>query len=128
MNPWVQTWFPVFQFCVSMAAIALAAYVHSVVQSRVNKAESAIYDHISSVSGGLAQRANKHEHRLTKLESVLDGTPQRADFHELAKHLAALNGDLKALRAETDSVRDTLRATQSSVQRINDYLLNEKRR
>lgn len=58
--------------------------------------------------------------RLTTLEAQVHSVPSKAD-------LSALAGDLKAVRAELHGTRDALQASVRSVDRINQFLLEQKR-
>jgi hypothetical protein len=58
--------------------------------------------------------------RVTTLEAQVHSVPSKADLAELA-------GGVKAVRAELHGTRDVLQAMARSVDRINQFLLEQKR-
>lgn len=117
MNEFVQTWWQPVSSLAAIIAAAAALWVRNTA-----KAENA--EAIQS----LKDRQDEHDERLTRLEAAFENMPQRSDFQKLGDHLHELAGDMKAQTAELHGMKDVLRATQISVQRVNDFLLNEKNR
>ena len=58
--------------------------------------------------------------RLTTLEAQVHSTPSKADLQILA-------GDLKGVRADLHGVREAMTAQARGLDRINTYLLEQKR-
>lgn len=152
MNEFVTTWFPVVTFLLSVVALGGALYV----QTRISGAASDIYERMNADGkavnddlDGCGQRLTKleammenlpqraemrgvnssltgHAERIVRLEASFENLPQRIDLQRMNDQLSNVSGDVKALTVELHAVRDTLKATQASMQRVNDYLLNDR--
>lgn len=61
-------------------------------------------------------KLNAHGERLTKLETRLENLATKAD-------IAALHGQVGAIKAELDGVRNDARAAASGVERIEQFMM-----
>jgi len=75
----------------------------------------------------LATRLTGQDNRILVLEQRIDHLPDSDQLTELAGELADLAGDMKGIRAELAGVAKALDPLTRSVDRINDYLLNNAR-
>ncbi|MDH0095871.1 DUF2730 domain-containing protein [Ectopseudomonas hydrolytica] len=74
----------------------------------------------------LAQRLAGQDNRLTVLEQQMKHLPTSDQFTELAGELAELAGDMKAIKVEIAGVTKALDPLARAVERMNEYLLNNK--
>jgi len=74
----------------------------------------------------LAQRLAGQDNRLTVLEQQMKHLPTGDQFTELAGELAELAGDMKAIKVEIAAVTKALDPLARAVERMNEYLLNNK--
>lgn len=115
MNDIIQTWSPIV-FTIVSAVIAVGIYwVRNTAKRETEVA-----------CGDLDKRLDEHHDRISKVESKIDDLPKSADIHALALSLERLSGEVRAQSVKLTAVQETSTAMQKSVQRINDYLLNEK--
>ncbi|MGA7673530.1 MAG: DUF2730 family protein [Rhizomicrobium sp.] len=99
----------------SVAALGFGFYVRSTARKQIDEAIAPINETLG-----------EHHDRLVKLEAHWETLPTRDDFHKMAVQFTEVVGEMKAIKARMEAIGDTVKATQSSVQRVNDYLLNEK--
>ena len=76
----------------------------------------AVYVYLSKKDRADAKRLTSLESRVTTLEEAMRHLPDQTMVIELA-------GDMKAVKASLDGVRESLAPLARSVDRINDYLL-----
>ena len=75
----------------------------------------------------LATRLTGQDNRILMLEQSMKHLPDSEQLTELAGELADLAGDMKAIKVELAGVAKALDPLTRSVDRINDYLLNNAR-
>lgn len=68
---------------------------------------------------------NQHE-EILKLQGLCAQQATRDDFHNIAIQIERLAGEVKTVNVSIKNVQDSQAATQKAVQRVDDYLLNEK--
>lgn len=128
------TWFPMVQWLLTLGALGFAYWVRSTVHGRVAECEedykgreAAMSKRIADGEAALHQRINDVRERLTRLEAAYDAMPRRQDVHEIALTCTQLAGTMTAFKTEMSDAKEVMRATQASIQRVNDFLLNEKK-
>ena len=89
--------------------------VFSILQGVIT-AGIAVYIYMSKKDRADAKRLSALESRVTTLEEAMRHLPDQTMVIELA-------GDMKAVKASLDGVRESLAPLARSVDRINDYLL-----
>lgn len=115
LNEAVHAWFPVIAGVFSIVATLGLYFIRNETRRLVDASEKRI------------EKRLDHQHeRLAKLEGALETLPSRADFHNLALANRDMAGDLKSMKVKIDGMHETMITTQRSVQRVNDFLLNEK--
>lgn len=75
----------------------------------------------------LATRLTNQDNRILVLEQSMKHLPDSEQLAELADELGELAGDMKAIKVELAGVAKALDPLTRSVDRINDYLLNNAR-
>ena len=75
----------------------------------------------------LASRLTGQDNRILVLEQSMKHLPDSEQLAELADELGELAGDMKAIKVELAGVAKALDPLTRSVDRINDYLLNNAR-
>ncbi|MFI8609504.1 DUF2730 family protein [Pseudomonas sp. NPDC077649] len=74
----------------------------------------------------LAGRLNGQDNRILVLEQRMNHLPDSEQLTELAGELADLAGDMKAIKVEIAGVTKALDPLARAVERMNEYLLNNK--
>ncbi|WP_312466986.1 DUF2730 family protein [Stutzerimonas nitrititolerans] len=74
----------------------------------------------------LAQRLNSQDEKILVLQQQLKHLPDSEQLTELAGELAELAGDMKAIKVEISGVTKALDPLARAVERMNEYLLNNK--
>ena len=69
-----------------------------------------------------AQRLDDHGHRLQRLEQTVNQMPGKDALHQLELHLVGMSGDMKAMRAAIDAVKESQERTEHIVSRHEDHL------
>lgn len=78
-----------------------------------------LYAHLAKRDAANTADVNDLSRRVTTLEEQMRHLPDQALVGELA-------GDMKAVKAELQGVREALGPLARSVERVNDYLLSHK--
>lgn len=97
----------------TLAALGAAIYTWIATQDKDNS------QHIKAVETALGNVLAEHASRLDKVETALTYMPSKDDMSEL-------KGDMKALRESQRGVRSELAGMKASVDRMNEYLLNNR--
>ncbi|WP_313350521.1 DUF2730 family protein [Paracoccus sp. (in: a-proteobacteria)] len=74
---------------------------------------------------GCHGRIDRHENRLTAVESSLRELPGKEDLHGLSLSMAEMRGDMRELRASMDGHRQILSRVESVVSRQEDHLMRK---
>ncbi|HEJ6187108.1 TPA: DUF2730 family protein [Pseudomonas aeruginosa] len=74
----------------------------------------------------LAQRLNCQDEKILVLQQQMKHLPDSEQLTELAGELAELAGDMKAIKVEIAGVTKALDPLARAVERMNEYLLNNK--
>lgn len=150
VNEFVGAWWPVIGFLIGIAWAAHALWVGSKIGDSEEKTGKAIItvdkrvaDLEIAVDEKLANFATKTSEliankiaatngaltllndRLAKAEGRCDALTPREDFHAALMKLGEMGGDLKAMLAKMTSMDGEMKATQRSVERVQDYLLEK---
>jgi hypothetical protein len=115
----------VFLAVAALAGAAVSLWVTSKIDDKVDAAvEKVREDEIVP----LQKKIGKQHDEIADLKTQCAKQATREDVHSLAMNLEKALGEIKAIRTGMDDMRDQARTTQASVQRVNDYLLNDKAR
>lgn len=79
----------------------------------------ALYTFISNRRVAKDAEVQEVKHRVTVIEERVKNTPD----HQL---ITQMTGDLRAMRAELGAMHQQMESLNSSLNRVNDYLLNNK--
>lgn len=71
-----------------------------------------------------ADRMDRHDNRITRLEQTVQGLPASGDMHALQIQLTELAGDLKTLSATMEGNNKLLQRLELVVARQEDHLLD----
>lgn len=115
MEEFLRAWSPVVAVGLSAVGAFFAYFVRQESKSAIR-----------GTARELHKRLDDQHDRITRLEGAMDTLPTREDFHELSIANAKLSGEMKALLEKIGGMHETLVTTQRSVQRINDFLLQQK--
>ncbi|EPO8089452.1 DUF2730 family protein [Pseudomonas aeruginosa] len=74
----------------------------------------------------LARRLNSQDEKILVLQQQMKHLPDSEQLTELAGELADLAGDMKAIKVEIAGVTKALDPLARAVERMNEYLLNNK--
>lgn len=74
----------------------------------------------------LAQRLNSQDEKILVLQQQMKHLPTSEQMTELSSELAELAGDMKAIKVEIAGVTKALDPLARAVERMNEYLLNNK--
>jgi len=96
-----------------LSAVGAAIYTWIATQDKDNS------QHIKAVETALSKALAEHASRLDKVETALTYMPSKDDMSEL-------KGDVKALKESQIGVRSELSGIKASVDRMNEYLLNNR--
>ncbi|WP_213664290.1 DUF2730 family protein [Stutzerimonas stutzeri] len=77
-------------------------------------------------ASALAQRLNSQDEKILVLQQQLKHLPDSEQLTALAGELADLAGDMKAIKVEISGVTKALDPLARAVERMNEYLLNNK--
>lgn len=70
----------------------------------------------------MGDRLDSHGQKIARLETTVQSMPGRDDTHKLELLLAQMAGDMKAMRAAMDGMRESLVRTEDIVGRHEDHL------
>lgn len=88
-----------------------------------NRFESNLLKHLDKLEEKFSDHTEDMQlmtSRVTKLEEQVKNLPDQQLITEI-------NGDMKQLRAEVTGLRDVIKPLTRSIERVNDYLLREKK-
>ncbi|PTS85499.1 DUF2730 domain-containing protein [Pseudomonas sp. HMWF032] len=74
----------------------------------------------------LTARLNGQDNRILVLEQQMKHLPTSEQLTELSSELAEVAGDMKGIKAEIAGVTKALDPLARAVERMNEYLLNNK--
>lgn len=89
-----------------------------------SRIENSILQHLDKLEARFAQHTqevNGINSRVTTLEEKVKNLPDQ-------QLITAINGDMKALRAELLGLKDLIEPLHRSVDRMNEYLLRDNKR
>lgn len=92
----LKEWFSLAAILISLGA---TAYSWMTARSKVNA------EHLKRVDGNLKD----HDRRIQKVESEIEHLPSKDSHHNLEIALAEMNGELKAMATNVDSLARTTR-------------------
>lgn len=132
---WVSVGVQIMLALASAMAIAITFYVNSTTQKKASSLEktiagvekagaTALDNALSKIYGVI----NEYGNRIQRLETMLDNLPHSKDVHQIALQCTELVGELKELRAELAAVRDTSKANQGTLVRLEGYLRRSEAR
>jgi len=64
--------------------------------------------------------------RMSRFDARLNAVPGPSEFAKISERMGSVDGEIKALRAEIQGVRELLPGLQNAVNMLNQYLLNAK--
>lgn len=70
-------------------------------------------------------RLDRHEGRISNLETTVNAMPSTGDLHKLHLEMAGFGGDVRELRSALDGYRDVMERTERVVARHEDHLLQQ---
>lgn len=74
----------------------------------------------------LARRLNSQDEKILVLQQQMKHLPTSEQMTELSSELAEVAGDMKAIKVEVAGVNKALEPLARAVERMNEYLLNNK--
>jgi hypothetical protein len=74
----------------------------------------------------LTSRLNGQDNRILVLEQQMKHLPTREQVTELALDMAELAGQMNSVKVEIEGVNKSLEPLTRAVERMNEYLLNNK--
>ncbi|WP_425072568.1 DUF2730 family protein [Sagittula sp. S175] len=69
-------------------------------------------------------RCDRHERRIDRLETTVDGLPGKQDLHAIQLHMASMKGDLERIDATLAGQREGTQRLVTVTERLEAYLLN----
>jgi Protein of unknown function (DUF2730) len=96
-----------------LGTLAVALYTYLATQDKDNS------KHIKAVEDTLAKAISEHASRIDKMETQIK-------FMPTPQQLADMQGDLKAMKAIQDSMREDTRLMRAGLTRIEDFLYKTK--
>ncbi|WP_349295251.1 DUF2730 family protein (plasmid) [Thioclava sp. 'Guangxiensis'] len=73
-------------------------------------------------------RLDRHEGRISNLETTVKALPSTEDLHKLHLELAGFGGDVRELRQAMEGYREVMERTERVVTRHEEHLLQGTRR
>lgn len=110
-------------FDLTITVASILAVVFAVV-GWVQMGRKAVAERIANV----ADRLDRHEHRLTTLEQTVVGLPAKDHIHELRLELSKMAGELREMRAVMNGNNQIMGRLETIVTRHEDHLLDGVRR
>lgn len=83
------------------------------------------HQRISNLEAEVDARLDDHVQRLATVEERLKHVPATAEIGEVREMIARVGGDVKAVKAEVQGVRDQLSPMQRVIDSVQQYLLNQ---
>lgn len=111
-----------FAFDATITIASILAVVFAVV-GWVQMGRKAVAERIANV----ADRLDRHEHRLTALEQTVMGLPGKESIHELKISLESLRGDMKEIRTVQIAANEQSRRQEVVMQRVEQHLLEKSK-
>lgn len=113
------------------AALAIFAFIGACisvwVSSRIDAKVDAAIETVRTTEIAPLKRALAAQHEVTaELKAMCAQQATREDFHKLGMQLEKALGEFKAMTVKVTDLGEEQKATRTSVQRVNDYLLNNK--
>lgn len=71
-------------------------------------------------------RMDRHESRIQSLEQTVAGMPAKEDLHGLELKISTMTGAIQRIEATVASNRDTFDRFVTTMDRVENYLLNHK--
>jgi|AutmiccommuBRH23_1029490.scaffolds.fasta_scaffold00717_24 hypothetical protein len=82
----------------------------------------ALYTFFATRRKDVDKLMDHHETRISRLELTVQSMPGQKDTHRLEIMLAEMAGDMRAMRATMDGMKDSLQRTEDIVGRHEDHL------
>ena len=112
---------------VGMVAGLVGAIVSLWVRSEVARKVATAKEELTAEEIEPLKKQNAAQHdSIVRLEAQCAQQATRDDMHKLGMQLERALGEMKAMQVGMADLRDEQKATRTSVQRVNDYLLNSK--
>lgn len=105
-----------------------AFYVNVTAHKKASTVEKAASTALDTLASKFYAIFNDHGTRITRIETTLGDLPHGRDVHNIALQCANLVGELKELRAEMHAVRDSSRANQNTLNRLETFMLENEGR
>ncbi|MBN7785154.1 DUF2730 family protein [Ponticoccus gilvus] len=82
--------------------------------------------HVDEKIVAVDERCDRHERRLSRLETTVDGLPGKQDLHAIELHMASMKGDLERIDATLVGSRESMTRLLTVTDRLENYLLNNR--
>lgn len=107
----------------ALLGAVISLWVRSTVDQRVARA---LEKQEADLIVPLRRQVERNKDEIAKLHGMCTAAATRDDVHKVSLQVERALGQMQALTISNNDMKEELKATRASVQRVNDYLLNEK--
>lgn len=75
-----------------------------------------------------AERLDRHEGRIGKIEQDMNHLPAKQDVHNIQIAMTEMHGELREMRAASTAANERAQRQDIVLQRVEDYLMKDNRR